>query len=180
MPPSSATPRHALRGLVCLVLLGWAGKPASARIRAYVQSVPDDSSPPYLRAIGSLPLRFQPAPAPRAPIARPAASGPPLPVASAPASTAPTPPLTGPDSSPATPPAETAPESTRPTPPAPVPPAIIPDEMRPRVQPEDFLPFFQFPGSTGASGDVQVIAPLNAAPNPPRHGTPSTATYRQQ
>ncbi len=76
------------------------------------------------------------------------------------------------------PPTEAAPSPVTTTPT--VPPAIIPDETRPRVQPEDFLPYFQFPGSTGAPGDVSVIAPLNAAPNPPHHGTPSTATYRQQ
>ena len=158
-PPSPATPRHALRGLVCLVLLGWLAKPASARIRSHPRSAPDDSSAPYLRVVGSLPLRIQPAPVTPTPAARTAASGPPFPVA----------------------PAVTAPAAETPATPPPAEPApIIPDETRPRVQPEDFLPYFQFPGSPGTPRDVSVAAPLNLAPNPPHHGTPSTAIYRQQ
>ena len=52
-----------------------------------------------------------------------------------------------------------------------IPPSIIPDDTRPKVKAEDFLPFFQFPGS-----------PTNDAPvsPPPGRQPPSTATYRQQ
>jgi hypothetical protein len=60
------------------------------------------------------------------------------------------------------------------------PPPILPDDTRPKVRAEDFLPFFQFPGSASANGDVTVVAPVpssapTAAPLPA-----SSATYRQQ
>ncbi|HEY1763983.1 MAG TPA: hypothetical protein VGF85_03605 [Opitutaceae bacterium] len=44
-------------------------------------------------------------------------------------------------------------------------PSIIPDEMRPRVRSEEFLPFFQLPTS---------------APQPPNSIPPSSATYQQK
>lgn len=47
-------------------------------------------------------------------------------------------------------------------------PSIIPDEMRQRVRPEEFLPFFQLPGS----GDP--------GPGKPANIPPSSATYRQE
>jgi hypothetical protein len=176
-PPSPATPRQALRGLVCLVLLGWVGKPATARIKSDGPARPDHPSAPYLRVTGSLPLRFQEVPVPPAPVARTAASGPPFPATSV---TQPMPAISTPDdATPETLP-PTGPMSAAAPSPVATPPAIIPDETRPRVQPEDFLPFFQFPGSTGAPGDVRVIAPLNFPPPPAQNGTPSTATYRQQ
>ncbi len=178
-PPSPATPRHALRGLVCLVLLGWLAKPASARIRSHPRSAPDDSSAPYLRVVGSLPLRIQPAPVTPTPAARTAASGPPFPVAPAVTAPAAETPATPPSTA-TLPPADITPAPATATPPPAEPAPIIPDETRPRVQPEDFLPYFQFPGSPGTPRDVSVAAPLNLAPNPPHHGTPSTATYRQQ
>ena len=48
---------------------------------------------------------------------------------------------------------------------------ILPDDTRPKVKAEDFLPFFQFPGNS-----------TNDAPTPPAPGRqpPSSATYRQQ
>jgi hypothetical protein len=53
---------------------------------------------------------------------------------------------------------------------APVQP-ILPDDVQSKVKPEDFLPFFQYPGA--GSGEPPV---------PPAPGTlpPSTATYKQQ
>lgn len=155
-----------------MLLLGWTGKPVSARVKSSPRPVPVDSSTPYLRAIGSLALRFHPMPAAPEPAARPAASGPPLPSATPAArqDISPATPTASPANplSPAAEPAATTPATAKNSPP------IIPDEMRPRVQPEDFLPFFQFP----VSGDGQVILPIKAAPNP--SGIPSTATYRQQ
>ncbi|WP_415908155.1 hypothetical protein [Oleiharenicola sp. Vm1] len=61
------------------------------------------------------------------------------------------------------------------------PPAtILPDDTRPKVRAEDFLPFFQFPGSAPANGDVTVVAPVpNAAPGAAPLPA-SSATYRQQ
>lgn len=60
------------------------------------------------------------------------------------------------------------------------PPAILPDDTRPKVRSEDFLPYFTFPGSGSSPDDVRVIAP--GVPTPPAPGTlpPSSATYRQQ
>jgi hypothetical protein len=61
------------------------------------------------------------------------------------------------------------PEKEKPSGPAPAP--ILPDDTRPRVRPEDFLPYFTFPGSS------TLDAPT--APAPGRQ-PPSSATYRQQ
>jgi hypothetical protein len=64
--------------------------------------------------------------------------------------------------------------------PAPVPPRIIPDDTRPAVRPEDFLPFFIFPGSAQGSGNPAVVLPGSLTPAVPGTLPPSTATYRQQ
>jgi hypothetical protein len=48
-------------------------------------------------------------------------------------------------------------------------PSIIPDDMRPRVRTEEFLPFFQLPGAT---------APTPPPPESPDAVPPSSATYR--
>jgi hypothetical protein len=47
--------------------------------------------------------------------------------------------------------------------------SILPDETKQRVRPEDFLPFFQFPGGSTAP-----------AANAPGTIPPSSATYKQQ
>ena len=67
---------------------------------------------------------------------------------------------------------ETEPASRGPAP-------ILRDDTRPSLQPEDFLPFFQLPGTGRLSGEVTVITPVPAqAPAPPAL-PPSSATYRQ-
>jgi len=53
-----------------------------------------------------------------------------------------------------------------------VPPPLLPDDTRPRVRPEDLLPFFQFPTAAGA--------PAPAAAPTPGVLPPSSATFRQQ
>jgi hypothetical protein len=53
----------------------------------------------------------------------------------------------------------------------PPPASILPDEARPKVRPEDFLPYFTFPGNSTFDAPV--------APVPGRQ-PPSSATYRQQ
>ncbi len=50
-------------------------------------------------------------------------------------------------------------------------PSIIPDDIRPRVRMEEFLPFFQLPGPA---------APTAPAPESPDTVPPSSATYRQK
>ena len=167
-PVAPAKPGHALRGLACLLLLGWAARPTLARA-AVPRTDPAQSSSPYLRASGPLSLRFEPAPVPKELTARPAASGPPFPLPES-APTAEHPPVASePEAKPA------LPDVILPATPsaAPVtPPPIIPDDTRPRVQAEDFLPYFRFPSPPEAA----LVLP----PNPPHHATPSTATYRQQ
>jgi hypothetical protein len=69
----------------------------------------------------------------------------------------------GPETNPATPQQPIGKQSPG-NPPVP----ILPDDSHPKVRPEDFLPFFQFPG---------LYHEINNNPNPPP--TPSSATYRQ-
>lgn len=141
---------------------------------------------PYLPALGSGPLRFQTAaPLAEAP-ARPAAGAPPVPALTPTESAVAQANLAAAQSAATSrPPAPAAPASEEAETPAPPPPAkpaaqsILPDDTRPRVRPEDFLPFFQIPGSARGTGDVNLIAPATlsaptAAPLPP-----STATYTQ-
>lgn len=53
------------------------------------------------------------------------------------------------------------------------PAAILPDDSAPKVKPEDFLPFFEFPG-VGKQGDGSAAA--GSASPAPR----SSATYKEQ
>ncbi len=149
-----------------MLLLSWAIRPILARA-AVTRTDPTETSSPYLRATGPLTLRIQPPPVEKESSARPAASGPPFPMPdSAPAAT------TNASAEVAAKPA--AQDVILPAAPAaaPTPPPIIPDDTRPRVQAEDFLPYFHFP----SPAERPVVLP----PNPPHHATPSTATYRQQ
>jgi len=54
------------------------------------------------------------------------------------------------------------------------PPPILPDDLRPQVRPEDFLPFFQPPG--GSSGSAPAGVPV---PPAPAMLPPSSATFMQ-
>jgi hypothetical protein len=56
---------------------------------------------------------------------------------------------------------------------------ILPDDLRPQVHPEDFLPFFQLSGSAGQPGDVTVIVPAARTAPPPGNLPVSSATYTQ-
>ena len=134
----------------------------------------DAGALPYLKITGALALRFNAPPPPPDLTTKPAASAPPFPLPSTPAASAP-------DLPPAPIAAAAKPvEPTTPsTPPAPVinnpTPTILPDDTRPSTRPEDFLPFFQFPGSTG---DVSVPVPPPVAH--PGQLPPSSATYQQR
>ncbi len=57
------------------------------------------------------------------------------------------------------------------------PPAILPDDMRPRVRAEDFLPYFQIPG-TLPTGNANGVPVPPGAPGPAPL-PPSSATYTQ-
>jgi hypothetical protein len=148
-------------------------------------------STPYLVALGAAPLRFQEeAPLPNFSKRLPAEASP-----------SPSDAVSGSDQSlvgsnstaatpdrpdvilPAQPPASERNGGTAPFPannPPPPPPAIIPDDTRPAVRPEDFLPFFQLPGFGPRSSGVRVILPVPM--NAPSAATPppvSSATYNQ-
>lgn len=148
-------------------------------------SLQSGSSRPYLAVIGPPVLRFREAIEPQPDVStRPPAGAPPHPSASVSEAA-------NSESRPEirTSPVETSPVGPRPTVPAPVqaqPKAaddssqsgspIIPDDSRPKVRPEDFLPYFQFPGSRASSEDVSSPS----VPMTPGQQPPSTATYRQQ
>jgi hypothetical protein len=176
--PAPALPHHALRGLACLLALGWMGQPLPAGVDR--QPRPGDPTAPYLPVTGPVALRFQAPPLPPTFAPRPAAGGPPVPTA---ATEGPPLPEEGtaashrPDVTKPGPSAAESPVSTAAAP-KPTPPPILPDDTRPRVQPEDFLPYFQFPA--GPSGDAQIITPFRTAPAPADRTPPSSATYRQQ
>jgi hypothetical protein len=134
--------------------------------------VPHEPSDPYLLYVPPPPLRFEdPAPPPDL-SAHPAAGAPPKPTAAG---------LLARDdrrSAPAVRPAVSAsvssssssapskgPDVILPKPPAT--PSILADDVPPAVKPEDFLPYFQFPGAPAGGSAVDHPAPL------------STATYTQ-
>lgn len=189
-PQLSARARRALRCFSLLLVPALAPKTTHGAPRArpapgWALTSPDPEPTPYLAVTGAVPLRFQAAPPPPDLVTKPAAGAPP------------TPPLTPTESSVAQantdalqsavtvhPPAATA-AKLAPTPapsslpPQPPPQPILPDDSRPAVRPEDFLPFFQFPATARKASEVNVIAP--ALP-PTQSGSPvppSSATYTQ-
>lgn len=154
---------------------------ATANAAHQILSAPPPSRP-YLASLGSTALRFKEAAVIRPLMRKPIASGPPV-AASEPEvaevalansqAAASTPPM----------PLETEPEKTAEPTPAPAAPkvqAILPDDTRRKVQSQDFLPLFRFPGGTSPTGDVTVIAPVPSEPPAPGTLPPSSATYRQQ
>ena len=146
---------------------------------------PSAEPAPYLPVLGSPSIRIDQAPPPPDLVTRPAPAAPPVPAltptestvavanadaarsTTAPSAAAPT------DAAPvdaATPAASTLPP---PPPPAKTPAPILPDNLHPVVHPEDFLPYFQIPGT--GHPDV-IVAPGAPAPAPI---PASSATYTQ-
>jgi hypothetical protein len=150
-------------------------------------------SRPYLAVASAPALRFEERTPPPDLSVRPPAGAPPQP-AGAPGKTepaGPTPPaplaqpaVSTPSLSPTEsaaqpeipPPSKDSGAAVAPSQPAKPPASILPDDTRPKVRAEDFLPFFQFPGAPASPGDV-ILAP---APPVPGQQPPSSATYRQQ
>ncbi len=135
---------------------------------------------PYLAWVAAPALRFAEAPPPPDLSVRPPAGAPPNLPALDPAS----------DPAPALVPAAT-PTLQPPVPhdpatlsdakvPTPPPARIIPDDTRPAVRPEDFLPFFIFPGHVQGPGNPTVVLPGSLTPATPGTQPLSTATYRLQ
>jgi hypothetical protein len=169
--------RRALHFLALLLLPTLALTPTHATGR-----VGAASSSPYLLAVGAPPLRFRETPLPPKSVTRPPAGA--SPVLNGEVST-PTVAPNRPDVLLAPPPASLAAAddpskpAAQPSLPQPPPAAIIPDDTRPNVRPEDFLPFFQLPGTANAPVGVTVIAPVPQAAPTPATLPVSSATYTQ-
>jgi hypothetical protein len=189
-PPAPKGGLHRCIRMLSLLLLQHALAPstidAHARSRLPVNSEDtsstDVASRPYLKVAGLLPLRIKAAPPPPDILGKPPAGAPPQPaqpVASMDTHTATLTPTTESTSSPVDSiPAE--PVSAQPAHPVTnPPPRILPDDTRPSTRPEDFLPFFLFPG---ANQNVNVVVPVTPTrpPTPDRQLPPSSATYQQK
>jgi len=187
-PPSLPVgARRALRCFSLLLLPALAPKAGHSLPNSATAAEPADApgpdSVPYLPIVGAPPLRFQRATPPPDLVTRPpAAAAPPLPASPVPEPVAiaanidPAPAIT------ALPPGPRAPEvaATEPNPPArPAATAILPDDIRPAVRTEDFLPYFQLPGSGRLPGEVNVIVPGTFNPSATPTLPPSSATYTQ-
>jgi len=136
-----------------------------------------ESSRSYLSVVGPPPLRFQDAEvAPQCDLStRPPAGAPPLPPEKHADAAARQDVVVNPGGS------DTAKKAPRVEPEAPSkagPAAILPDDGDPRVRPEDFLPFFQFPGARPGQADPSMPQPLNAPA--PGQIPPSSATYHEE
>jgi len=188
-PHLSAGARRALHCLSLLLLPAMAPDGVHALPRSNPQKPASDrrTDPiPYLPVTGAPPLRFQEAAPPPDLVTRPVAAAPPTPaltptetsVAQANAEAARSAAISeGPST--ATP---TATPSSGPKPFAPAtktPPAILPDNARPAVHPEDFLPYFQIPGAAQSPTDVTLLVPASKPPPAPAPLPPSSAAYRQ-
>jgi hypothetical protein len=189
-PQMRVDPGRVLHYVALLLLPALAPTPTHANGRGGGGS----ESLPYLIAVGAPMLRFREAPLPPKISQRPVAAAPPLPRSEAPAPEAhaarpdaliarpPAPPAEAVEVSPVEPKLPTVEERKPAEPPAkrpPPPPAIIPDDTRPSVRPEDFLPFFQIPGPGGAPAGVGVIGPAPQAAPAPAPLPPSSAVYKQ-
>lgn len=178
-------PAGVRRALHCLSLLlvpamtldeGHAG----VRLRSTLRLGPD--SVPYLPVLGSPSIRVEEALPPPDLVTRPPASAPPVP-ALTPAETSVA--VANADAAQSTPPApERAVDEKPPQPPPPpaptkTPDPILPDNLHPVTRPEDFLPYFQIPGTAKQPGDVTILAPAAGSAPAPASIPPSSATYTQ-
>lgn len=153
---------------------------AGTRFRSTIRTGSEPT--PYLPVLGSPMLRFEDAQPPPDLVTRPAAAAPPV-AALSPAessiavanSDAARATAVGPDD------ANTAKPTAAPPPPpaSKAPPAILPDAIHPIARPEDFLPYFQIPGSARQAGDVNILTPVPSSAPGPAPILPSSATYTQ-
>lgn len=160
------------------------GVQASVRTRPSADATPGAASLPYLQAAGALPLRFQPVPAPLEALERP--TPPPASTSSGSstetigtAAQAPGAQAHADTPVPAMPETADKVAASAAAPAVKTPPPIIPDEARPVVRPEDFILYFQLPGSARQSPNMTVVVPAPKAPPTPGTLPPSSATYTQ-
>ncbi len=187
-PPAPRRGLHRCFRVLTFLLLQHAFAPANidAYARSRLPSSPagspgtDGSSRPYLKVADLRPLRFKPDRPPPDLSSRPSAGAPPQPlVASGPdhrdsVETNLEPGHNPGDTTPLPPPA--APPVAVPTGSSPI--AILPDDTRPSTRHEDFLPFFQLPGT---NPDVNIFVPgIPTRPPAPGPLPPSSATYQQK
>lgn len=200
--PTSAPTPGASTALPCLALLLL---PLMAVARAWCRpnlNVEVGLAPlkPYLAVLGSPPLRIEEVIPPPDLTTRPSAGAPPQPdvaadpghpaIAAAPdaapppvtvaassstLSIAPAEDATAPTHPASTPAAASSPADEPAAPHTPAP--ILPDETRPQVRPEDFLPYFQIPATQ--PGDPNVIVPVPRQTSGSIPVPPSSATYTQ-
>lgn len=152
---------------------------------------PGSDALPYLGYVGAPPLRFQRATLPPDVVTPPAAAAPPIPhlssvessVALANVDAARSATVTASVAAPATPLVPETKSDPKDVPAAPaksVPRAILPDDTRPTIRPEDFLPYFQIPGANKQTSELNVIMPTSVLNAPaPAPLPPSSATYTQ-
>jgi hypothetical protein len=190
-PHLSAATRRALHCLSLLLLPAMAPEGVHALPRSTPPGAGADrrtDPKPYLPAMGAPPLRFQEATPPPDLVTRPAAAAPPTPALTltetsvAQANAAATRSATvneTPVASAAQPQAGHEESTVKRPAPAKTPASILPDNVRPAVRPEDFLPYFQIPGSAQTPADVTLLVPAPKAPPAPAPLPPSSASYRQ-
>lgn len=184
-PHLSAGMRRALHCLSLLLVpaLTLDNGQAGPRLRNAIS--PNAEPAPYLPVLGSPSLRVDVAPPTPDLVTRPAAGAPPVPaltptestVAVANADAARSTVGSSEETSTVEPKIDSTPVAPAPAPAVKTPPPILPDSTRPVVHPEDFLPFFQVPG-TGRP-DVTVVVPGIPAVPTPSQLPPSSATYTQ-
>jgi hypothetical protein len=143
-------------------------------------------STPYLSATGAPPLRFRETAVPVDPTPRPTDVAINAPAATSSIATNVSPAGNGPV---AVASATSTPESTSVSEAASVreasatphktPAPILPDDSRPTIRPEDFIPYFQIPGSARHPADVTLLVPVPKAPPTPATLPTSSATYTQ-
>lgn len=184
------TPHHPARrrealGCLALMLLAPMGAKALPRPGSPKTHSPHGANPTvYLPVVGAPQLRFQPKPivaeAPAKVAASPAVASPATP--SSPANDFIIPKLPDAKDHGTEAAAQNVVEKTPATTPPPAtkpPPAIITDELRPAARAEDFLPYFQMPGSARTSRDVNLLMPAPGSAPTPAAIPPSSATYTQ-
>ena len=179
-------PVGARRALRCLSLLLLPAITPRAALSLPRSRLSGDEPAPYLIVHGALALRFErPTPLPGL-VTRPAAGAPPIPALSPTEATvaqanlaALQSTITRTQSEPLAPELSAKTARTPIAPPKNSPAAILPDDTRTSVRPEDFLPFFQIPGSAPTTGGAGLIikTPISSSAGitPP----PSSATYTQ-